>query len=93
MVALLKVVLCTLVVGAMSQRTAQTTFKNGPVITMPLPHEYVDINDIPETFTWANVSGVNYLTTNRSVVCVRVYSCNLLQRIVHDVDYRCQDYP
>ena len=42
------------------------TFENGPVVTSPLPHEYLKLEDIPANFTWADVDGVNYLTATRN---------------------------
>lgn len=47
-------------------RTPSTTFENGPVVTSPLPHEYLKLEDIPANFTWADVDGVNYLTATRN---------------------------
>ena len=42
------------------------TFKNGEHVTAPLPHTYLSPEDLPASFTWANVSGVNYLTATRN---------------------------
>ena len=33
---------------------------------LPRPHEYLDLSDLPDSWTWGNVSGVNYLTRNRN---------------------------
>jgi cathepsin X len=30
--------------------------------TLPLPHTYTNIKDLPDSFNWGNVSGVSYLT-------------------------------
>lgn len=42
------------------------TFTNGERITEPLPHTYLDVSDLPESFTWADVNGVNYLTATKN---------------------------
>ena len=42
------------------------TFSKGERITQPLPHEYVNVKDLPASFNWANISGVNYLTMSRN---------------------------
>ena len=42
------------------------TFSKGERITQPLPHEYVNVKDLPASFNWANMSGVNYLTMSRN---------------------------
>jgi cathepsin X len=36
------------------------------LITGPLPHEYLNPEDIPVAWNWANVSGVNYLSYSRN---------------------------
>lgn len=38
----------------------------GEKISTPQPHTYLKPEDLPSDFTWANVSGVNYLTLNRN---------------------------
>ncbi|EGC28338.1 hypothetical protein DICPUDRAFT_44383 [Dictyostelium purpureum] len=35
-------------------------------ITSPMPHEYLSLEDLPDSFDWRNVSGVNYITENRN---------------------------
>jgi len=30
--------------------------------SLPLPHEYIDVNALPKEWNWGNVNGVNYLT-------------------------------
>lgn len=47
-------------------RSEKTTFENGPVITEPLPHELLDVSDLPESFFWGNINGTNYLTQPRN---------------------------
>ena len=42
------------------------TFKNGPLVISPLPHEHLKPEDMPANFTWANINGVNYLTATRN---------------------------
>lgn len=51
---------------AFAQRSPQTTFTFGPVITSPLPWEFLKVEDLPASFTWQNVSGVNYLSASRN---------------------------
>ena len=41
-------------------------FSTGERVTEPLPHTYLNVKDLPSSFTWANVSGVNYLTATRN---------------------------
>lgn len=38
----------------------------GEHITEPLPHEYINVKDLPANFHWANVNGTNFLTTARN---------------------------
>eukprot|EP00049_Salpingoeca_infusionum_P008937 m.148445 g.148445 ORF g.148445 m.148445 type:complete len:636 (+) comp14180_c0_seq1:17-1924(+) len=47
-------------------RDAELKFTSGPVIHSPLPHEYLKPEDLPETWSWHNISGVNYLTRTRN---------------------------
>lgn len=47
-------------------RTEKTTFSSGEQITEPLPHTYIDVSDLPESFTWSDVNGVNYLSPTRN---------------------------
>jgi hypothetical protein len=47
-------------------REAQLRFPNGKVITEPQPHEHLALADLPATFSWANISGVNFLTRTRN---------------------------
>ncbi|EDQ84610.1 uncharacterized protein MONBRDRAFT_34651 [Monosiga brevicollis MX1] len=47
-------------------RDSQLVFPEGERISAPRPHEYINVEDLPTTFSWANVSGVNYLTRSRN---------------------------
>jgi cathepsin X len=47
-------------------RPPKTSFTFGPVVTQPLPHEYIKEEDLPEAFDWSNNSGINYLTNARN---------------------------
>ena len=38
----------------------------GQHITEPLPHEYLSPNDVPDSWDWGNVNGVNYLSPIRN---------------------------
>jgi len=38
------------------------------VITTPEPKDYVNSADVPTDFSWCNVSGVNYCTTDLNQV-------------------------
>lgn len=54
-------------------------FSGGERLTQPLPHTYLNVEDLPAHFTWANASGVNYLTATRNQhipQCMSNY-CNL----------------
>ena len=37
-----------------------------PVIISPLPHTYIDVADLPDSFCWNDVNGTNYLTLARN---------------------------
>ena len=55
-------------------------FLNGERVIKPLPHTYLNVNDLPSSFTWANVSGVNYLTATRNQhipQCTLMYMYNM----------------
>lgn len=48
-------------------RTPTTTFgEKGPVMTGPRPHEEIAYEDLPESFFWGDVDGVNYLSSLRN---------------------------
>ena len=47
-------------------REAQLRFPNGKKVLTAEPHEYVDMADVPTEYSWANVSGVNFLTRSRN---------------------------
>lgn len=35
-------------------------------VTSPRPHEYLNVGDLPESWDWRNISGVNYLSWSRN---------------------------
>lgn len=37
-----------------------------PVITGPLPHEYLNAADLPKNWDWRNIDGKNYLSFSRN---------------------------
>ncbi len=47
--------------------------------TSPLPYEYIQEDDLPESFSWGNVNGTSYLTKslNQHLPQVCVYLCVL----------------
>ena len=47
--------------------------------TSPLPYEYLEEDDLPESFNWGNVDGKSYLTKslNQHLPQVRKYIHNL----------------
>jgi len=47
-------------------RTPKTTFTFGPVITQPQPFEYIKEEELPQTWDWSDINGVNYLTYPRN---------------------------
>jgi cathepsin X len=34
--------------------------------TLPLPIEFIDIEELPKEFTWSNINGTSYITTPRN---------------------------
>lgn len=59
-------VFAAVVALAVAIRDPETKFTFGPVITSPQPFEYVDLKDLPASFSWHNVSGINYLSPSRN---------------------------
>ena len=54
------------------------TFPGGERVTEPLPHTYLNAEDLPASFTWGDVNGVNYLTATKNqhipqCECMSVY--------------------
>eukprot|EP01147_Barroeca_monosierra_P002864 gene2865-5699_t len=47
-------------------RDPEIRFEYGPVVKTALPHEYLSVEDLPESFSWNNISGVNFLTRSRN---------------------------
>eukprot|EP00824_Muranothrix_gubernata_P016225 TRINITY_DN33768_c0_g1_i1.p1 TRINITY_DN33768_c0_g1~~TRINITY_DN33768_c0_g1_i1.p1 ORF type:complete len:597 (+),score=129.26 TRINITY_DN33768_c0_g1_i1:42-1832(+) len=48
-------------------RVPKTTFpKHGEQITDPLPYTYVNADDLPDSWDWGNINGINYLTWSRN---------------------------
>lgn len=41
-------------------------FENGERVVSPLPHETMDINDLPKEWDWRNVDGKNYVTWDKN---------------------------
>jgi len=37
-----------------------------PVIKSPLPHTYINVEDLPSIFTWSDINNTNFLTLNRN---------------------------
>ena len=38
----------------------------GPQIVNPLPEDYIESDELPKQWNWANVDGTNYLTLSRN---------------------------
>jgi len=41
-------------------------FENGPLIKSPLPHETIDVADVPKAWDWRNVNGKNFITWDKN---------------------------
>lgn len=41
-------------------------FENGPLVTSPLPHETIDVADLPKSWDWRDVDGKNYITWDKN---------------------------
>lgn len=41
-------------------------FENGPLVTSPLPHETIDVADLPKAWDWRNVNGKNFITWDKN---------------------------
>ncbi|EGG15729.1 cathepsin Z precursor [Cavenderia fasciculata] len=53
------------------ERKHKTCYKKSSIeyadrIKSPLPRDYLDLDALPQSYDWRNVSGVNYLTMNRN---------------------------
>jgi hypothetical protein len=70
-----------------------TVWPGLPSVTSPRPHEYLDLNTIPQNWDWRNVNGTNFVTKvrrivlriwavlGRSVVCLFLSRCVSLQSL------------
>ncbi|KJE88537.1 papain family cysteine protease [Capsaspora owczarzaki ATCC 30864] len=47
-------------------RPPKNEWANGELVLSPRPHEYLNVEDLPDSFTWGNVNGVNYLSERRN---------------------------
>jgi len=55
----------------MNLKTDSTCKRESPknmkeLVKSPRPHEYLDVKDLPESFSWTNKDGINYLSWSRN---------------------------
>lgn len=61
-------------------RVAHTALFSGEIkehVVSPRPHETMDVSELPDSFSWSDVDGTNYLTVGALFVCSQ--SVSLLQ--------------
>jgi hypothetical protein len=49
----------------------------GEKITSPRPHETIAVEDLPDSFTWSDIDGVNYLTVKGIPFSLLIHALSL----------------